>query len=115
MADSFCGHVERCPSCASYRLFLGRDDSVVVSDGYRRALRFRLQSSDLSCEGRSEIGRRAIRDSEWDYHRGIERPLHTHLGSQEDLTRRCGQPRTVPMPYAQILLYMSVTCNSRGG
>jgi hypothetical protein len=92
MADPFCGHVEGRPGCASYRLFLGRDYSMVVRDGHRRALRFRLQSRDLSCEGRSEIGRRAIRDSEWDYHGGTDRPLHTHLGSQEDLTGDAANP-----------------------
>jgi hypothetical protein len=89
MADPFCGHVEGHPGCFSYRLFVGRDYSMMVRDGHRRTLRSRLQPSDLSCEGRSEIGRRAIRGSKWDYHGRIHRPLHTDLGSQEDLTRRC--------------------------
>ena len=58
-------------------------------DGHWRTLRTSLQSRDLSCKGRSEIGRRTIRDSEWDHHRWIDRPLHSHLGGQKDLTRRC--------------------------
>ena len=65
---SFCGHVEGRTGCASYRLFLSRNYSMVVRDGHRRALRSSLQSRDLSCEGRSEIGRRSIRDSEWAHH-----------------------------------------------
>src|SRR5947207_14399536 len=55
MADPFCGHVEGHPGCPSYRLFVGRDYSMVVPDGHRRTLRSGLQPSDLSCEGRSEI------------------------------------------------------------
>ena len=62
------------------RLFLGRDYSMVVRDGHRHALWSSLQSRDLSCEGRSEIRRRTIRDSQWDHHGGIDRPLHSHLG-----------------------------------
>jgi hypothetical protein len=88
MADPFCGYVEGRTGCASYRLFLSRNYPMVVRDGHRSALRSSLQSRDLSCEGRSEIGRRAIRDSEWDHHGGIDRPLHSQLGGQNDLTNR---------------------------
>jgi hypothetical protein len=92
MADPFRGDVEGRTGCASYRLFLSRNYPMVVRDGHRRALRSNLQSRDLSCEGRSEIGRRSIRDSKWDYHGGIDWPLHSHLGGQKDLTNRCSQP-----------------------
>src|SRR4029450_5654177 len=98
MADPFCGHAEGRPGWASYRLFLSFDYSMVVCDSHRRAVRFRLQSCDLSCEGRSEIGRRAMRDSKRDYHGGIDRPLHTHLGSEEwphyELGPLCLPPHT---------------------
>jgi hypothetical protein len=36
------------------------------------ALRTSLQSCDLSCKGRSQIGRRAVCDSEWDHHGSID-------------------------------------------
>jgi hypothetical protein len=88
MADPFCGHVEGRTGCTSYRVFFSCSYSMVVRDGHWRTLRTSLQSRDLSCEGRSEIGRRAIRDSEWDHHGGIDRPLHSHLGGQNDLTSR---------------------------
>ena|SRR5882724_1111757 len=91
MADPFCGHVEGRIGCASYRVFLSRNYPMVVRNGHRRALRTSLQSGDLSCEGRSEIGRRTLRDSEWDHHRRIDWPLHSHLGGQNDLTRRCSR------------------------
>ena len=58
-------------------------------------LRTSLQSRDLSCKGRSEIGRRTICDSERDHHRGANRPLHSHLCGQEDLTDRWSQPSTL--------------------
>lgn len=73
MADPFCGHVEGRTGCASYRLFLRRDYSMVIRDGHRRGLWSSLQSRDLSCKGRSEIGRRTICDSEWDHHGGFDR------------------------------------------
>ena len=92
MADPFCGYVERRTGCAPYRLFLSRNYPMVVRDGHRRALRSGLQSRNLSCEGRSEIGRRPIRGSEWDHHGWIDRSLHSHLGGQNDLTSRCSQP-----------------------
>jgi hypothetical protein len=82
----FRGHVEGRIGCASYRVFLSRNHPMVVRDGHRRALRTGLQSGDLSCEGRSEIGRRAICDPKRNYHRRIDWPLRSHLGAQNDLT-----------------------------
>lgn len=46
---------------------------MVVRDGDRRALWASLRSRDLSGEGRSKIGRRAIRYSEWDCYGGTDR------------------------------------------
>jgi hypothetical protein len=86
--NPFCGHVEGRTGCTSYRLFLSCNYSMVVRYSHWRTLRTSLQSRDLSCEGWSEIGRRTIRDSEWDHHRGSDRPLHSHLGGQNDLTHR---------------------------
>ncbi len=83
MADPFCGHVEGRTGCTSYRLFLSCNYSMVVRDGHWRTLRTSLQSRDLSCKGRSEIGRRTIRDFEWDHHGGTDRPLHSHVGGQK--------------------------------
>jgi hypothetical protein len=57
---------------------------MVIRDRNRGVLRSGLRSRDLSCQGRSEIGRHPIRDSEWDYHGRIDRPLHSHLGGQKD-------------------------------
>ena len=89
MADPFCGHVEGRTGCTSYRLFLSCNDSMVVRDDHWRTLRTSLQSRDLSCEGRSEIRRRTIRDSEWDHHRGTDRPLHSHFcGQNPSLDRK---------------------------
>jgi len=51
-----------------------------------------LTGFSLGCKGRSEIGRRTICDSERDHHRGVDWPLHSHLGGQEDLTYKTMQP-----------------------
>ena len=75
-------------SCASYGVFRCSNYAMVVRDGDRRALWASLRSRDLSREGRSKIGRRAICDPKRNYHRRIDWPLHTHLGSEEDLTNR---------------------------
>ena len=75
----------------AYRLFLSPHQPMVVRDRNRGVLRSGLCSRDLSCEGRPEIGRRPIRDSEWDYHGRIDRPLHNHLGGQKNLARRCSR------------------------
>jgi hypothetical protein len=53
--------------CASRRFFLGRDCSMVVCHDRWCNLRTSFQSGNLSCQGRSEIWRRTIRDSERDY------------------------------------------------
>ena len=76
------------PGRTSYRLFLSCNYSMVVRYGHWRTLRTSLQSRDLSCEGRPKIGRRTIRDSEWDHHGGSDRSLHSHLCGQNDLTNR---------------------------
>src|SRR6266567_6277524 len=91
MADPYRGDVERRAGWAAYRLFLSPNQPMVVRDRNRGVLRYGLRSRDLSCERRSEIGRRPIRDSEWNHHRRIDRPLHNHLGGQKDLTGRRSQ------------------------
>ncbi len=64
---------------------LATNYEMVVRDGHWRVLRTSLQSRDLSCKGRSEIGRRAICDPGWNYHGSIEWPFYCHLGNQDDL------------------------------
>jgi hypothetical protein len=92
MADPYGGDVEGRAGWAAYSLFLSPNQPMVVRDRDRGVLRSGLRSGNLSCEGRSEIGRRPIRDSEWDHHGRIDRPLHSHLGGQRDLNQTM-QPR----------------------
>jgi hypothetical protein len=88
MADPVCCHVEGRLGCASYRVFRGSNYAMVVCDRHRRALWTSLQSRDLSREGRSKIGRRAICYPKRDYHRRIDWSVHRHVGGQSDLTHR---------------------------
>src|SRR5205814_9365196 len=97
-ADPYRGEIEGGTGWAAYKLFLSSNQPMVVRDRNRGVLRSGLRSRDLPCERRSEIGRRPIRDSERGHHRRINRPLHNHLGGQKDLTSRCNQPLTAPMP-----------------
>jgi hypothetical protein len=85
MANSLCGDIERHTDCTSYRLFDSSNYTMVVRDGHRRALWFRLRSRDISRQGRSEIRRRALCDPERNYHRRIDRHFYRHVGHQNDL------------------------------
>ena len=102
--------------CASYRIFLSRNYSMVVRDGHRRALRSSLQSRDLSCQGRSQIWRRPVRDPERNHYRGVDRSLHSHLGGENDLTNRCSQRLYRAMYFMSIFASVPksvATCASR--
>src|SRR5262249_55586587 len=88
MADPFRGHVEGRAGCASYRVLFNGNHTMVVRNGHWRGLRTSLQSCDLSCKRRAQIGRRAVCDSEWDYHGSIDWPFYRHLGGQNELANR---------------------------
>ena len=86
MANPLCGDIEGRTDCTSYRVFDSRNYTMVVRDGPRRALWFRLRSRDLSRQGRSEIRRRALCDPGRNYHGRIDRSVYRHVGDQNDLT-----------------------------
>jgi hypothetical protein len=88
MANPLRGHIKRRNGCTSHGIFRSGNYSMVVRDGHRCALRTKLQSRHLSFKRRSDIGRRAIRDPEWNHHRSIDWPSYCHLGDQSDLTTR---------------------------
>ena len=68
-----------------------------------------LTGFSLGCKGRSEIGRRTICDSERDHHRGANRPLHSHLCGQEDLTNRWSQPLAAVTPTFDFMKQLSIS------
>jgi hypothetical protein len=85
MADPFCSHLEGRAGCASHGFFLSRDCSMVVCHDRWCNLRTSFQSGNLSGEGRSEIWRRTIRDSERDYYRRFSRPFYRSVRGEKDL------------------------------
>ncbi len=95
MADPFRGHIERHIGCASHGVFLSCNYAMVVGNDRRRALRTGLQSCDLSCEGRSEVGRRTVRDPKWDYHRRVDWALYFPFRGQNDLVTDAANNLTI--------------------